>query len=162
MTAVTALGAGGAAAAAPIPHITIPAPKATGNADAVAASTTANSESDTKTDSGFTFHDLVDIANPLQHIPGISFLYQQATGQEIKPVSNIAGGLLYGGIFGGLFALATSAVGAAFDALGGNDTQLAADWRAARVPGAPNNVIASAGGKFGGVAAPGSSLSLSA
>ena len=48
----------------------------------------------------FSFRDLIDIVNPLQHIPVIGNIYRQVTGDEIKNVSRIAGGALFGGIAG--------------------------------------------------------------
>lgn len=48
---------------------------------------------------GLTFADLVDIVNPLQHIPIVSSIYRRLTGDTIDPVPRIAGsGLLWGPI----------------------------------------------------------------
>lgn len=44
-----------------------------------------------------TFADVLDILNPLQHIPGISSVYRALTGDEIAPGPQLAGDLLYGG-----------------------------------------------------------------
>ena len=49
---------------------------------------------------GFNFFDLLDIINPLQHIPVISTLYRKLTGDEISPASRLAGGGLFGGPIG--------------------------------------------------------------
>jgi len=54
----------------------------------------------------FGFWDLVDMENPLQHIPIVNHLYRDITGDEIKPASKIIGGSLFGGIAGGAGALA--------------------------------------------------------
>lgn len=51
-------------------------------------------------DTPFGFGDLVDIVNPLQHIPLVSNLYRAITGDHIRPSSDIIGGALYGGIVG--------------------------------------------------------------
>lgn len=48
----------------------------------------------------FTFDDFLDIINPLQHIPLVSILYRELTGDEIHGASRIIGGLLYGGPLG--------------------------------------------------------------
>ncbi|HRC27340.1 MAG TPA: hypothetical protein PKX87_07920 [Alphaproteobacteria bacterium] len=48
----------------------------------------------------FGFFDLLDIVNPLQHLPIVSYLYREITDDQIKPVSQIAGGGLYGGLVG--------------------------------------------------------------
>ena len=49
---------------------------------------------------GFNFKDLIDIVNPLQHIPVVSTLYRDLTGDEISPASRIAGGSLFFGPIG--------------------------------------------------------------
>lgn len=48
----------------------------------------------------YAFHDVIDIVNPLQHLPVINMLYRGITGDEIKPASQIIGGGLYGGPVG--------------------------------------------------------------
>lgn len=55
---------------------------------------------------GLTFGDVLDVINPLQHIPIISTFYRAITGDEISPGARIAGGALYGGPVG--FAVATA------------------------------------------------------
>src|ERR1700749_822231 len=57
-------------------------------------------------DSGFSFHDLLDIVNPLQHIPVVSTLYRHLTGDTPKAFPKIAGDLLYGGVEGFVGSLA--------------------------------------------------------
>jgi hypothetical protein len=47
-----------------------------------------------------SFWDVVDIINPLQHIPIINLLYRELTGDEINGAAQIAGGGLYGGLVG--------------------------------------------------------------
>ncbi|MBB6253633.1 hypothetical protein [Nitrospirillum iridis] len=56
-------------------------------------------------DNHMSFWDVVDIINPLQHIPVVSTLYREITGDTIKAPAKILGGLLYGGPIG--MALAT-------------------------------------------------------
>ena len=51
-------------------------------------------------DSGFSFDDLIDIVNPLQHIPIVSTLYRAITGDQIKTFPKLAGDALYGGVEG--------------------------------------------------------------
>ncbi len=48
----------------------------------------------------FSFFDFLDIVNPLQHIPIISSIYRHFTGDNIHPVSRVAGGALFGGPIG--------------------------------------------------------------
>ena len=53
-----------------------------------------------KAKSLFGFWDLVDIINPLQHIPVVSTIYRDLTGDTISAPARIAGGMLYGGPLG--------------------------------------------------------------
>jgi len=70
----------------------------------------------------FSFWDLLDIINPLQHIPLVSSIYREITGDEINGFARVAGGALYGGIAGAGFGI----VGMALDeATGGDAVQLA-------------------------------------
>jgi hypothetical protein len=50
--------------------------------------------------SSFGFDDLLDIVNPLQHIPVISTIYRHLTGDKIGVPEQIAGDTLYGGVTG--------------------------------------------------------------
>ena len=54
----------------------------------------------------FGFGDIIDIINPLQHIPLVNQAYRKITNDDIKPVAEIVGGSIYGGATGGLTALA--------------------------------------------------------
>lgn len=45
----------------------------------------------------FGFFDLLDMVNPLQHIPLVNLAYREITGDEIKPISMIVGGGIFGG-----------------------------------------------------------------
>lgn len=49
---------------------------------------------------GFTFADLIDLINPLQHLPIIGTIYRAITGDEISPGARLAGGMLFGGPIG--------------------------------------------------------------
>ena len=51
-------------------------------------------------DGGFSFSDLFDIVNPLQHIPIVSTVYRAITGDHIKTFPKIAGDALFGGVVG--------------------------------------------------------------
>lgn len=48
----------------------------------------------------FGFGDLVDMANPLHHIPIVGALYRKITGDEIKSIGHVVGGALFGGPVG--------------------------------------------------------------
>lgn len=55
---------------------------------------------DTLPDTGGGFADLLDVINPLQHIPVVSNIYRAVTGDTINPAGRIIGGALYGGPIG--------------------------------------------------------------
>ena len=59
-------------------------------------------------DRDFKFGDLLDVINPLQHIPVVGSLYRNLTGDEISGPAKIMGGLLYGGPVGLVAALVTT------------------------------------------------------
>jgi hypothetical protein len=63
------------------------------------------------------FDDLLDIVNPLQHLPVVSTLYRAITGDSIGTVAKIAGDALYGGLWGAVGAAADSV----FEAATGKD-----------------------------------------
>lgn len=50
--------------------------------------------------SGFSFHDLLDAINPLQHLPIIGTIYREVTGDTIGNVARVVGDGLYGGPIG--------------------------------------------------------------
>lgn len=54
---------------------------------------------------GFSFLDLIDIINPLQHIPVVSSIYRELTGDTLDPAPRVAGGALFGGPFGAAAAV---------------------------------------------------------
>jgi hypothetical protein len=62
---------------------------------------------------GLTFGDLVDVINPLQHIPVVGALYRKLTGDTIDPAIKVAGGALFGGPIGAAASLVAVAIGEA-------------------------------------------------
>ena len=66
---------------------------------------------------GFGFSDLVDIINPLQHLPVVSTVYRASTDDDLGGIPRLLGGLLFGGPWGLLF----SAVNLAIQAISGRD-----------------------------------------
>jgi hypothetical protein len=58
---------------------------------------------------GFTFGDIIDIVNPLQHIPIVNNIYRKITGDVIAPAMEIAGGALFGGPLGAAMSMVTTA-----------------------------------------------------
>lgn len=61
-------------------------------------------------DEDLSFWDLLDVVNPLQHLPIISTIYREITGDTIKPASRVIGGALFGGPVGAAAAVVTQAV----------------------------------------------------
>lgn len=59
---------------------------------------------------GLTFGDVVDIVNPLQHLPVVSTLYRAITGDEIDPGARMIGGALFGGPAGFAGAVVNNAM----------------------------------------------------
>jgi hypothetical protein len=57
-------------------------------------------------DDGFNFRDVLDLINPIQHIPVIGNIYRNLTGDLAAPAIRIAGGALFGGPLGAAFAAA--------------------------------------------------------
>jgi len=63
------------------------------------------------------FEDLLDIVNPLQHLPVVGTLYRTISGDAISAIPKIAGDALYGGLWGVVSAVADTA----FEAITGKD-----------------------------------------
>lgn len=88
-------------------------PKATQTASLESpASIQKTSDAETAENNGqeFGFLDFLDIINPLQHIPVVSSIYREITGDELKPTARIFGGILFGGPSGFVTAIANSIV----------------------------------------------------
>jgi hypothetical protein len=66
---------------------------------------------------GLTFGDLLDVINPLQHVPVVATIYRSMSGDSIAPGPRLAGG----GLFGGLIGLAGAAVNLAIEKTTGKD-----------------------------------------
>ena len=89
-------------------------PPASAPADQKSASSGSGSKS---SDWDFSFHNLLDIVNPLEHLPIIGTLYRAITGTHIGIPEKIAGDALYGGLWGAVSSVAD----AAFEAVTGKD-----------------------------------------
>jgi hypothetical protein len=61
-------------------------------------------------DAPFGFADLVDIVNPLHHIPLVGTLYREMTGDTIRDSGRIVGGALFGGPAGAAAGLANTII----------------------------------------------------
>jgi hypothetical protein len=68
----------------------------------------------------FSFKDILDMLNPLQHLPVISTLYRKLTGDTIGGVARIIGGAIYGRA-GGIASMISSVANAIFGAVTGKD-----------------------------------------
>lgn len=58
----------------------------------------------------FSFGDIIDMVNPLQHLPVIGTLYRKFTGDTIKPMSDIIGGAIFGGPVGAVSSTVNAVV----------------------------------------------------
>lgn len=59
----------------------------------------------------FDFHDILDVINPLQHLPVVNSIYRAEAGDEIGAVPRILGSMLYGGgLIGALIGAASAIV----------------------------------------------------
>ena len=65
----------------------------------------------------FSFGDVIDMINPLHHLPVVGMVYRKLTGDVIKPMSNIIGGAIFGGPVGAV----TSTVNALVKSTTGRD-----------------------------------------
>jgi len=63
-----------------------------------------------KSDDQFGFADLLDMVNPLHHIPVVGHFYREFTGDEIKPIGKMVGGAAFGGPLGVATALIDSVI----------------------------------------------------
>lgn len=92
--------------------------------------------------------------NPLHHIPGVSLIYREISGEEIEPGQRILGGALFGGVMGLVSGAVNALVqyatgkdigGNVMAALKGEGDKVAANEPAAmRAAAAPQAVIADA------------------
>lgn len=55
-----------------------------------------------------SFWDVLDVVNPLQHIPIVNSIYRAVTGDEIGAPARVMGGILFGGVVGGAAAIANA------------------------------------------------------
>jgi len=67
----------------------------------------------------FGVDDLIDIVNPLQHLPVIGSLYRAISDDEISPLARVAGGTLFGGVAGFFGAIASQV----YEALAGESVE---------------------------------------
>jgi len=92
--------------------ISSPSPVASTGAESVTVS--ANKSPDES-----FFHHLLDVVNPLQHLPVIGTIYRAITGEHIGNIEKIAGDTLYGGLWGAVSSVAD----VAFEAITGKSLE---------------------------------------
>lgn len=85
---------------------------------------------------GFNFADVLDLVNPLQHLPIVGTIYRAITGDQIAPAARLIGGAVFGGPIGLVSAMVNVAVEESTgDDLGNTVLALLRDE-----PSAPTNV----------------------
>jgi len=80
--------------------------------------TVSAAKPDGKQQEGF-FDHLLDVVNPLQHLPLVGTLYRAITGDKIGPVEKVMGDTLYGGLWGAVSSFAD----VAFEGLTGKSVE---------------------------------------
>jgi len=93
---------------------------------------------------GLDFGDVLDMVNPLQHLPGVGQVYRAITGDEISPAARIAGGSIYGGPIGLLVSAGSAFLEEAFGGGATTTAVAAAPADAAGVENAPAMRLAAA------------------
>jgi len=64
-------------------------------------------------DDGFNFGDVLDMVNPMHHLPVISKYYREQSEDDASEGSRLVGGAVFGGLLGGVAGLLTSLANAA-------------------------------------------------
>ena len=90
---------------------------------------------------GLSFGDVLDIINPLQHIPVVSTIYRMVTGDEIGMGARLAGGALFGGPLG---IAAAGVIAGIEEASGGTVEQHIASLFGGDEPAAPAAAVTAA------------------
>jgi hypothetical protein len=62
------------------------------------------------TSEGWGFGDVLDVINPLQHIPLVNMVYRGLTGDQIGGAAQIIGGGLFGGPIGAIAGTASAII----------------------------------------------------
>ncbi|MEO5375729.1 MAG: hypothetical protein H7840_15915 [Alphaproteobacteria bacterium] len=102
----------------PIDNRLTPQPGVAATGDDQSATVTEGGKAHPWGDNEFGFTDLLDVINPLQHIPVVNTIYRELTGDQIGYVAKLAGGALFGA---GLPGLLTSFVNVAIEDNTGKD-----------------------------------------
>jgi hypothetical protein len=104
----------------PVYHamISSPSPVAPQVASTGTESVTVSADKSGPQDESF-FHHILDVINPLQHLPVVGTIYRAITGEHIGNIEKIAGDTLYGGLWGAVASVAD----VAFEALTGKSVE---------------------------------------
>lgn len=78
------------------------APQGTSSLANDAASPDIAYEDEKAKDDGFSFGDVIDIINPLQHLPVIGTIYRKITGDTMGSFSGMIGSTIFGGPLGAI------------------------------------------------------------
>jgi hypothetical protein len=91
----------------PVYHAMISSPGPAGGTEAVTVSANKADGASKTDDAGESFfHHMLDVINPLQHLPVVGTIYRAITGEHIGAVEKIAGDTLYGGLWGAVSSIA--------------------------------------------------------
>ena len=80
-------------------------PPGSARSESVTVQTNKTADGGVKDGEGFFGH-LLDVINPLQHLPIIGTIYRAITGDKMCPIEKIAGDTLYGGLWGAVSSIA--------------------------------------------------------
>jgi hypothetical protein len=86
-------------------HAMVSSPSPAPTASAPTEQVTVSADKPADQDEGF-FHHLLDVVNPLQHLPVVGTIYRAITGEHIGAIEKIAGDTLYGGLWGAVSSVA--------------------------------------------------------
>lgn len=67
-----------------------------------------HSRSGSEQKDAYGFSDVIDVINPLHHLPLVGMVYRELTGDQIHPMSQIVGGAIYGGPVGAISGTANA------------------------------------------------------
>jgi len=90
-------------------HLFHPSAQTPGAGTSQTQGTSSKASDGTSGDLDFSFDDLIDIVNPLQHLPVVGTIYRAITHDTIKTPEKIAGDTLYGGLWGFVSSVADTA-----------------------------------------------------
>jgi hypothetical protein len=90
----------------PVYHAMISSPGLAGGTEAVTVSANKTDAAKADDTGESFFHHVLDVINPLQHLPVVGTIYRAITGEHIGSIEKIAGDTLYGGLWGAVSSIA--------------------------------------------------------